>query len=82
MFGRAFSSSSARLSIHYGEVRFGPIFSDRCSPSQFLGPKRHAEPPCRVEDIAEVGVLVVSHNIYEQYPPSSLISSHANPLHA
>ncbi|KAK0430453.1 Metallo-hydrolase/oxidoreductase [Armillaria borealis] len=48
-------------------VLFDPVFSDRCSPTQFLGPKRYTEPPCKIEDIPEVDAVVISHNHYDQY---------------
>ncbi len=41
-------------------VLFDPVFSDRCSPTQFLGPKRFTEPPCKIEDIPEVDAVVIS----------------------
>ncbi|KAK0191851.1 Metallo-hydrolase/oxidoreductase [Armillaria mellea] len=46
-------------------VLFDPVFSDRCSPTQFLGPKRYTEPPCKIEDIPEVDAVVISHNHYD-----------------
>ncbi|KAK0452177.1 N-acyl-phosphatidylethanolamine-hydrolyzing phospholipase D [Desarmillaria tabescens] len=46
-------------------VLFDPVFSDRCSPSQYFGPKRYSEPPCKIEDIPEVDAVVISHNHYD-----------------
>ncbi|KAK0229658.1 Metallo-hydrolase/oxidoreductase [Armillaria nabsnona] len=46
-------------------ILFDPVFSDRCSPTQFLGPKRFTEPPCKIEDIPEVDAVVISHNHYD-----------------
>ncbi|KAK0430455.1 hypothetical protein EV421DRAFT_1744038 [Armillaria borealis] len=46
-------------------VLFDPVFSDRCLHSQFLGPKRYTESPCKIEIISEVDVAVISHNHYD-----------------
>ncbi|KAG5641517.1 hypothetical protein DXG03_004833 [Asterophora parasitica] len=46
-------------------ILFDPVFSDRCSPSQWIGPKRFTPPPCKIEDIPEVDAIVISHNHYD-----------------
>lgn len=49
-----------------------PVFSQRCSPSQTLGPKRYTNPPTSVQQMAESkeegvwpDLLVISHNHYD-----------------
>ncbi|KAF9466653.1 N-acyl-phosphatidylethanolamine-hydrolyzing phospholipase D [Collybia nuda] len=46
-------------------VLFDPVFSDRCSPSQWIGPKRFTPPPCKIEDMPEIDAVVISHNHYD-----------------
>ncbi|KAF9522897.1 beta-lactamase superfamily domain-containing protein [Crepidotus variabilis] len=46
-------------------ILFDPVFSDRCSPSQYFGPKRFTQPPCKIEEIPEVDAVVISHNHYD-----------------
>ncbi|KAH6892844.1 N-acyl-phosphatidylethanolamine-hydrolyzing phospholipase D [Coprinopsis sp. MPI-PUGE-AT-0042] len=46
-------------------VLFDPVFSDRCSPSQLVGPKRFTPPPCKMEDIPEFDAVVISHDHYD-----------------
>ena len=57
-------------------ILFDPVFSDRCSPSQWMGPKRFTRmclfmyippshflfsaPPCKIEDILEIDAVVIS----------------------
>lgn len=57
-------------------ILFDPVFSDRCSPTQWLGPKRFTRelrplctsaslmvglaPPCKIEDIPEIDAVVIS----------------------
>jgi len=42
-----------------------PIWSDRSSPVQFAGPKRHVEPGLDFEDLPEIDIVIISHNHYD-----------------
>ena len=42
-----------------------PIYSKRCSPVDFAGPKRVRPPGIRFEDLPRIDVVVVSHNHYD-----------------
>ncbi|KAF2142744.1 uncharacterized protein K452DRAFT_350515 [Aplosporella prunicola CBS 121167] len=42
-----------------------PVFSERMSPVGFLGPKRFTPPPCALQDLPEVDLVVISHNHYD-----------------
>lgn len=42
-----------------------PIWSERCSPLSWVGPKRKHEPGIRFEDLPPVDAVVVSHNHYD-----------------
>lgn len=42
-----------------------PIWSDRCSPVQWAGPKRHRPPGLRFEDLPKIDAVLVSHNHYD-----------------
>lgn len=44
---------------------FDPVFSQRCSPVQFMGPKRVTRMPCEIEDIPAIDIVVISHNHYD-----------------
>lgn len=46
-------------------VLFDPVFTDRCSPFSFLGPKRYTEPPCQIADIPIIDAVIISHNHYD-----------------
>lgn len=46
-------------------VLFDPVFSERCSPFQWLGPKRYTEVPCQIDDIPIIDAVVISHNHYD-----------------
>jgi L-ascorbate metabolism protein UlaG (beta-lactamase superfamily) len=42
-----------------------PIWSERCSPLSWVGPKRNQEPGIRFEDLPPIDVVLVSHNHYD-----------------
>lgn len=42
-----------------------PIWSERCSPVSFAGPKRHRAPGIRFEDLPPIDAVLVSHNHYD-----------------
>jgi L-ascorbate metabolism protein UlaG (beta-lactamase superfamily) len=49
-----------------------PIWSLRCSPVQFAGPKRHHAPGIRFEDLPPIDVVLISHNHYDHLDESTL----------
>jgi L-ascorbate metabolism protein UlaG (beta-lactamase superfamily) len=51
-------------------VIFDPVFSERCSPLSFAGPKRYSEVPCQVEDMPAIDAVIISHCHYDHldYP--------------
>jgi L-ascorbate metabolism protein UlaG (beta-lactamase superfamily) len=42
-----------------------PIWSDRCSPVSWIGPRRHKTPGIRFEDLPPIDVVLLSHNHYD-----------------
>ncbi|XP_055332788.1 N-acyl-phosphatidylethanolamine-hydrolyzing phospholipase D-like [Paramacrobiotus metropolitanus] len=42
-----------------------PIFSDRCSPVQFVGNKRYRPPACGIDALPAIDAVVISHNHYD-----------------
>lgn len=59
------SSTSTTSSLEPLRILFDPIFSQRCSPSQYLGPTRFVPPPCAISDLPRIDVVVISHNHYD-----------------
>lgn len=51
-------------------VLFDPVFTPRCSPFSFLGPKRYTEVPCQIDEIPTIDAVIISHNHYDHlsYP--------------
>lgn len=42
-----------------------PIWSERCSPSTIVGPKRFHEPPIALSDLPPIDAVVISHDHYD-----------------
>lgn len=46
-------------------VLFDPVFTPRCSPFTFMGPKRYTDIPCEILDIPSIDAVIISHNHYD-----------------
>lgn len=60
--------ASLLLQIGGCNILTDPVFSQRCSPSQWFGPKRYRPPPCRIDELVDnlkVHAVVISHNHYD-----------------
>ncbi|XP_004548284.4 N-acyl-phosphatidylethanolamine-hydrolyzing phospholipase D isoform X1 [Maylandia zebra] len=54
-----------------------PIFSQRASPIQYMGPKRFRGPPCTVEQLPRIDAVVISHSHYDHLDAGSVASLNA-----
>ncbi|KAJ2689714.1 Protein-lysine N-methyltransferase efm4 [Coemansia spiralis] len=58
--------ASLLVQVDGATILCDPVFSQRCSPSQWMGPKRYTQPACQVKDLPSViDVLIISHNHYD-----------------
>jgi L-ascorbate metabolism protein UlaG (beta-lactamase superfamily) len=46
-------------------VMTDPVFSDRASPVQWMGPKRFHPTPITSQDLPDIDVMVISHDHYD-----------------
>jgi L-ascorbate metabolism protein UlaG (beta-lactamase superfamily) len=53
-------------------VLFDPVFSARCSPFSFMGPKRYTPAPLTVADFPEIDILCISHNHYDHFDTNTV----------
>ena len=61
------------LQVEGWNVLADPIFSERCSMSQRVGPKRVRPSPVQAEDLPPVDVVVISHNHYDHLDYNSVM---------
>ncbi len=57
-----------------------PTWSERCSPVQWTGPKRHRAPGLRFEDLPPIDAVLVSHNHYDHMDVATLRRLRGVPL--
>ncbi len=50
-----------------------PIWSQRCSPVGFAGPKRYTQPGLKLEDLPLIHIVLISHNHYDHLDLPTLI---------
>ncbi|WRT65001.1 uncharacterized protein IL334_001942 [Kwoniella shivajii] len=46
-------------------ILFDPVFSSRCSPISFIGPRRRLDAPSKIKDIPKVDLVIISHDHYD-----------------
>lgn len=54
-----------------------PIFSQRASPLQIMGPKRYRGPPCTVDQLPRIDAVLISHSHYDHLDAGSVSSLNA-----
>ena len=60
-----FGHSTALLEIDGYRVLTDPVWSNRCSPSDIVGPRRLHPPPVQLEGLPAVDAVVISHDHYD-----------------
>jgi L-ascorbate metabolism protein UlaG (beta-lactamase superfamily) len=49
-----------------------PVWAERASPSQFIGPKRVRQPGVRLRDLPKIDLILISHNHYDHLDMATL----------
>jgi L-ascorbate metabolism protein UlaG (beta-lactamase superfamily) len=60
-----FGHSSALIEIDGKRVLVDPVWSERCSPSRLVGPKRLHEPPIALRELPPIDAVLISHDHYD-----------------
>ncbi|MEU8511436.1 MBL fold metallo-hydrolase [Kitasatospora sp. NPDC048722] len=60
-----YGHASALVEIEGSRVLLDPIWSDRCSPSAHVGPKRLHPVPVALEELPQVDAVLISHDHYD-----------------
>ncbi|KAF3940620.1 hypothetical protein ABW19_dt0209967 [Dactylella cylindrospora] len=56
---------------------YDPVFCNRCSPFQFMGPARYTKVPCEIEEIPIVDAIIISHAHYDHLDLPTVKRIHA-----
>src|SRR5262249_10852752 len=67
-----YGHASSLVEIDGARVLFDPIWSDRCSPSQEVGPRRLHRAPVPLESLLPVDAIVISHDHYDHLDMQSI----------
>ncbi len=65
--------STTLLQLDDVNILTDPVWSERASPVEFLGPRRRRAPGIRFEDLPPVDVVLVSHNHYDHLDVTTLL---------
>jgi L-ascorbate metabolism protein UlaG (beta-lactamase superfamily) len=68
-----FGHASALLELDGARVLLDPVWSDRCSPSQKVGPKRLHAMPVPLTALGHLDAVVISHDHYDHLDMDSVV---------
>jgi L-ascorbate metabolism protein UlaG (beta-lactamase superfamily) len=69
-----FGHSSTLVEIDGVRVLTDPIWSERASPVQWIGPHRWFAPPLQLERLPAVDVVVISHDHYDHLDRATIVA--------
>ena len=64
--------STALIEIDGATILSDPIWSDRASPSRWVGPRRFHPPPIALADLPPIDAVIVSHEHYDHLDMSTI----------
>jgi L-ascorbate metabolism protein UlaG (beta-lactamase superfamily) len=78
-----YGHASALVEIEGARVLLDPVWSDRCSPSRLMGPRRLHPLPLAPDEVPPVDAIVISHDHYDHLDLAtvrSLLASQVAPF--
>jgi L-ascorbate metabolism protein UlaG (beta-lactamase superfamily) len=73
--------ASVLVEIDGRRVMTDPVFSERCSPSTLVGPKRFHAPPIALGELPDIDVVVISHDHYDHLDMNTIRALSARGTH-
>ena len=68
-----FGHATAMIELDGHRILVDPIWSERCSPSQHVGPARLHAAPIPLDELPEVDVIVISHDHYDHLDKTTIL---------
>lgn len=74
--------STVLIQVNGYNILTDPIWSDRCSPVSWAGPKRAQEPGLLFDDLPQIDLVLISHNHYDHLdiPTLTKLTSRKKPV--
>ncbi|MDQ2644994.1 MAG: MBL fold metallo-hydrolase, partial [Myxococcota bacterium] len=69
-----FGHSTLLVEIEGRRVLFDPVWSERCSPSHFVGPKRFHAPPLPLAELPRLDAVAISHDHYDHLDYATILA--------
>ncbi len=67
-----FGHSFVLIQMHRMNILVDPVFSQRSSPVQWIGPKRFTVPSVSAADLPHIDVLLISHDHHDHLDPDTI----------
>ncbi len=67
-----FGHSGVLLAVCGMQILIDPIFSPRCFPMQWIGPKRFTQPTVSPEDLPQIDLLLLTHDHHDHLDPQTI----------
>ena len=66
--------STLLLKLASDFILIDPVFSERASPVQWVGPKRFHQPPISIAELPNVKAVIISHDHYDHLDKASILA--------
>ncbi|WMW79729.1 MBL fold metallo-hydrolase [Undibacterium cyanobacteriorum] len=66
--------SSLLLKLHGAFFLLDPVFSERASPFQWMGPRRFHAPPISIEQLPPIKAVILSHDHYDHLDYAAVLA--------
>ncbi|HEU4520637.1 MAG TPA: MBL fold metallo-hydrolase [Thermoanaerobaculia bacterium] len=73
--------SSVLVEIDGRTILTDPVWSERCSPSTIVGPKRFHRPPIAIDGLPHIDAVVISHDHYDHLDMATIRALGARGTH-
>lgn len=73
--------SSFLLQMGGRTILIDPVFSERCSPSKWIGPRRRRPPGLSMDELPRIDIVLISHDHYDHLDEASIRALGSDPLY-